>query len=53
MLKEARENLALQENWIKTRRAHIDESLAGLNKDFNTLLAQDKPAAAPAERAAK
>ncbi|WP_256977449.1 argininosuccinate lyase [Bordetella genomosp. 10] len=45
MLKEARENLALQEDWIKTHRAHIDDALARLDKDFDTLVASGaKPA---------
>jgi argininosuccinate lyase len=39
MLKEAREQLAAQDAWIKARRAHIDDALARLDKDFQQLLA--------------
>jgi argininosuccinate lyase len=38
MLKEAQQQLARQDEWIKDRRAHIDSSLARLDKDFDKLL---------------
>jgi len=39
MLKEARERLAAQDAWIKERRAHISNSLAELDKQFDQLVA--------------
>jgi len=39
MVKEAREQLASQDKWIKERRAHIADSLASLDKDFDALVA--------------
>lgn len=40
MLKEARGRLAGQDKWIKDRRAHIDASLAELDKRFAELVAR-------------
>ncbi|OZI20448.1 argininosuccinate lyase [Bordetella genomosp. 9] len=44
MLKEARAKLSAQADWIKQRRAHIDDSLGRLDKDFNQLVASAAPA---------
>jgi argininosuccinate lyase len=44
MLKQARANLTAQSAWIKERRAHIDDALARLDKDFNQLVASAVPA---------
>ena len=44
--KEAREQLASQDKWIKERRAHIADSLASLDKAFDALVAS-----APKEQA--
>lgn len=44
MLKEARADLAAQETWIKERRAHINDSLGRLDKDFDKLVASAAPA---------
>lgn len=38
MLASARQRIAQQDEWIKTRRARIDESLARLDADFQRLL---------------
>ncbi|CAM3722569.1 argininosuccinate lyase [Bordetella bronchialis] len=46
MLKEAREKLAAQDDWIKQRRAHIDDALSRLDKDFGQLVASAPPAPA-------
>lgn len=46
MIKEAREQLASQDKWIKERRAHIADSLASLDKAFDALVAS-----APKEQA--
>lgn len=43
MLKEAREQLAAQDAWIKARRARIDDALARLDKDFDRLAAASLP----------
>ncbi|WP_144637711.1 argininosuccinate lyase [Bordetella genomosp. 13] len=37
MLKEANEKLAAQDTWIRERRAHIDRSLADLDRAFSSL----------------
>ena len=37
MLKGARESLAKQDEWVRGRRAHIDASLARLDRDFERL----------------
>ena len=50
MIKQAREQLAAQDKWIKDRRAHIADSLASLDKAFDALVAdrrQDELAAYP------
>lgn len=39
MLKEARQRLAAQDAWIKAHRAHINDSLADLDKRFDALVA--------------
>jgi argininosuccinate lyase len=39
MIQEAREQLAAQDKWIKARRAHIRDSLAELDKQFDALVA--------------
>ena len=39
MIKQAREQLAAQDKWIKDRRAHIADSLASLDKAFDALVA--------------
>ncbi|MCY1542483.1 Argininosuccinate lyase [compost metagenome] len=39
MIKEARAQLASQDAWIKARRAHIRDSLAELDKQFDALVA--------------
>jgi len=39
MLQEARDRLAVQDAWIKARRAHISDSLAELDKQFDQLVA--------------
>lgn len=39
MIKEAREQLASQDKWIKERRGHIADSLASLDKAFDALVA--------------
>ena len=39
MLKQARDQLASQDAWIKARRAHIDDALAELDKRFDALVA--------------
>ncbi|MOA26480.1 hypothetical protein D3C78_1472770 [compost metagenome] len=39
MLKEARAQLSEQGKWIQDRRAHINQSLAELDKQFNALAA--------------
>ncbi|CAM3584787.1 argininosuccinate lyase [Bordetella sputigena] len=44
MLKEARAKLSAQADWIKQRRAHIDDALGRLDKDFNQLVASAPPA---------
>ncbi len=44
MLKEARARLSAQADWIKQRRAHIDDALGRLDKDFNRLVASAAPA---------
>ncbi|WP_427184094.1 argininosuccinate lyase [Bordetella bronchialis] len=46
MLKEAREKLAAQDDWIKQRRAHIDDALSRLDKDFGQLVASAPPSPA-------
>lgn len=46
MLKEARGKLAAQDDWIKQRRAHIDDALSRLDKDFGQLVASAPPAPA-------
>jgi argininosuccinate lyase len=44
MLGQARDRLAAQAAWIKARRAHIDEALAGLDRDFDKLAQSAQPA---------
>ncbi|ANN79511.1 argininosuccinate lyase [Bordetella flabilis] len=44
MLGQARDKLAAQAAWIKARRAHIDEALAGLDRDFDKLANSASPA---------
>jgi argininosuccinate lyase len=44
MLGQARDKLAAQAAWIKGRRAHIDEALAGLDRDFDKLAKSAQPA---------
>lgn len=39
MLRQARDQLASQDAWIKARRAHIDDALAELDKRFDALVA--------------
>ncbi|AMG38537.1 argininosuccinate lyase [Achromobacter xylosoxidans] len=39
MIKQAREQLAAQDKWIRDRRAHIADSLASLDKAFDALVA--------------
>jgi argininosuccinate lyase len=46
MIKEAREQLASQDAWIKARRAHIQDSLAELDKQFDALVASASKAKA-------
>lgn len=46
MLRQARDQLASQDAWIKARRAHIDDALAELDKRFDALVAS-----APKEQA--
>ncbi|KAF1018546.1 MAG: Argininosuccinate lyase [Paracidovorax wautersii] len=40
MLKDARAQLADQSGWIQARREHISQSLAALDRDFDTLAAR-------------
>lgn len=44
MLKEAHERLSAQADWIKEHRAHIDDALGRLDKDFAQLVATSAPA---------
>jgi argininosuccinate lyase len=38
MLKAAKEKLAQQDDWVKQRRARINDALAGLDRDFDKLV---------------
>jgi len=40
MIASARQTLATQESWIKERRERIDQALAGLDRDFDKVVAR-------------